>query len=197
MVLRVEAVQENSLADIAGLKAGDIITYINDIPINDYLDYAFASSTDNIIIKTKDDTFEIFNEDFEPLGIIFETLLIDEPKSCRNKCVFCFIDQLPKGMRDTCYFKDDDYRLSFLQGNYVTMTNMTDGDIDRILKYNIPRINISVHTTNPELRKKMLSNKNAGKIMDYLKKNQKKDTPAILFYAFTLLGIYALSELLH
>ncbi len=170
MSAKIAAVQENSLADIAGLKAGDIITYINDIPINDYLDYAFASSTDNIIIKTKDDTFEIFNEDFEPLGIIFETLLIDEPKSCRNKCVFCFIDQLPKGMRDTCYFKDDDYRLSFLQGNYVTMTNMTDGDIDRILKYNIPRINISVHTTNPELRKKMLSNKNAGKIMDYLKR---------------------------
>ena len=170
MSAKIAEIEKGSLADLAGLRSGDIITHINDIPINDYLDYAYASCNEDITIKTENKTFEIFNEDFEPLGIIFETLLIDEPKSCRNKCIFCFIDQLPKGMRDTCYFKDDDYRLSFLQGNYVTMTNMTDADIDRILKYNIPRINISVHTTNPELRQKMLSNKNAGKIMDYLKR---------------------------
>lgn len=170
MSAKIAEIEKGSLADLAGLRSGDIITHINDIPINDYLDYAYASCNEDITIKAENKTFEIFNEDFEPLGIIFETLLIDEPKSCRNKCIFCFIDQLPKGMRDTCYFKDDDYRLSFLQGNYVTMTNMTDADIDRILKYNIPRINISVHTTNPELRQKMLSNKNAGKIMDYLKR---------------------------
>ena len=112
----------------------------------------------------------ILNPDYEPLGIEFETLLIDKPKSCLNKCVFCFIDQLPPNMRESCYFKDDDYRLSFLQGNYVTLTNMSDKDLDRILEYNLPRINISVHTTNPELRKKMLNNKNAGKIMEQIKK---------------------------
>ncbi len=170
MSAKIAEIQKGSLADLAGLRSGDVITHINDIPINDYLDYAYSSCNEDITIKTETNTFKIFNEDFEPLGIIFETLLIDTPKACHNKCVFCFIDQLPKGMRNSCYFKDDDYRLSFLQGNYVTMTNMTDSDIDRILEYNIPRINISVHTTNPELRQKMLNNKNAGKIMDYLKR---------------------------
>lgn len=168
MAAKIAGVEAGSLADIAGLCPGDIILKINTIEINDYLDYMYASSAEEVIIELEDKTARILNDDFEPLGISFESLLIDEPRSCRNKCVFCFIDQLPKGMRDTCYFKDDDYRLSFLQGNYVSMTNMTDSDVDRIIRYNIPRINISVHTTNPELRCKMLSNKNAGKINDYL-----------------------------
>ncbi len=170
MSAKVSYVSPGSLAEIAGIKNGDVILSINDIEINDYLDYMYASCNEEVTIKLSDRNVSVNNFDFEPLGINFDTLLIDEPKSCRNKCIFCFIDQLPKGMRDTCYFKDDDYRLSFLQGNYVSMTNMTDDDVDRILKYNIPRINISVHTTNPELRCKMLSNKNAGKVLDYLKR---------------------------
>ena len=165
---KIASIDKNSLADSAGLKAGDTIIEINGIEIIDYLDYMYASCAEEIIIKTSDNEYYISNEDYEPIGIYFDTLLIDEPKSCHNKCVFCFIDQLPKNMRETCYFKDDDYRLSFLQGNYVTMTNMTDADVDRIIRYNIPRINISIHTTNPELRCRMLHNKNAGKINEYL-----------------------------
>lgn len=165
---KIASIDKNSLADSAGLKAGDTIVEINGIEIIDYLDYMYASCAEDIIIKTSDNEYNISNEDYEPLGIYFDTLLIDEPKSCHNKCVFCFIDQLPKNMRETCYFKDDDYRLSFLQGNYVTMTNMTDADVDRIIRYNIPRINISIHTTNPKLRCRMLHNKNAGKINEYL-----------------------------
>lgn len=170
MAARIADVLSGSPADMAGLCAGETIISINGIEINDYLDYMYASCNEEAEVELENRTVFVENYDFEPLGIIFETLLIDKPKSCRNKCVFCFIDQLPKGMRETCYFKDDDYRLSFLQGNYVSMTNMTDDDIDRIIRYSIPRINISVHTTNPELRKKMLNNKNAGKVMDYLKK---------------------------
>lgn len=170
MSAKIASVASDSLAELAGLKCDDIILSINGIEIHDYLDYMYASCAENIEIKLSDRTVCIDNEDFEPLGIYFDTLLIDEPKSCRNKCVFCFIDQLPKGMRETCYFKDDDYRLSFLQGNYVTMTNMTDEDVERLLRYNIPRINISVHTTNPKLRCKMLNNRFAGKINDYLKR---------------------------
>lgn len=170
MSARVSNVLPDSLADIAGIKEGDVILSINDIEINDYLDYMYASCNEEITIKLSDRKVSLDNFDFEPLGINFDTLLIDGPKSCRNKCVFCFIDQLPKGMRETCYFKDDDYRLSFLQGNYVSMTNMTEDDVERILRYNIPRINISVHTTNPDLRCKMLNNKNAGKVLCYLQR---------------------------
>ena len=164
----IAGIEKGSLAEVAGLKVGDTILKINNIEINDYLDYMYASCNEEITIELKGGKVHITNYDFEPLGISFDTLLIDEPKSCRNKCVFCFIDQFPKCMRETCYFKDDDYRLSFLQGNYVTMTNMTNADVDRIIEYNIPRINISVHTTNPSLRCKMLSNKNAGTVLEYL-----------------------------
>lgn len=173
MSARIAHVDRDSLAELAGLAENDVILSINDVEINDYLDYMYASCAETVCISYEKTgkRFEVIidNDDFEPLGITFDSLLIDEPMSCRNKCVFCFIDQLPKGMRETCYFKDDDYRLSFLQGNYVTMTNMTDADVDRLVRYNIPRINISVHTTNPELRCEMLNNRFAGKIYDYLK----------------------------
>lgn len=173
MSARIAHVEQDSLAELAGLTENDIILSINEIEIHDYLDYMYASCAESVSItyKRSGEDYEVIidNDDFEPLGITFATLLIDEPMSCRNKCVFCFIDQLPKGMRETCYFKDDDYRLSFLQGNYVTMTNMTDDDVKRLVRYNIPRINISVHTTNPELRCKMLNNRFAGKINEYLK----------------------------
>ena len=167
----ISKIYPKSLAERAGLKSGDEIEYINGKEVIDYLDYMYLSANEEIEIALSDGrNIIILNPDYEPLGIEFETLLIDKPKSCLNKCVFCFIDQLPPNMRESCYFKDDDYRLSFLQGNYVTLTNMSDKDLDRILEYNHPRINISVHTTNPELRKKMLNNKNAGKIMEQIKK---------------------------
>jgi putative radical SAM enzyme (TIGR03279 family) len=167
----ISKIYPKSLAERVGIKGGDKIEYINGKEIIDYLDYMYLSANEEIEISLSDGrNIFISNPDYEPLGIEFETLLIDKPKSCLNKCVFCFIDQLPPNMRESCYFKDDDYRLSFLQGNYVTLTNMSDRDLDRILEYSLPRINISVHTTNPELRKKMLNNKNAGKIMEQIKK---------------------------
>ena len=170
MSATVNRVLPGTLACKCGIKPGDEIVSINGREIKDYLDYMFMSAGEKLNIALKDRELFIENEDFEPLGIEFETLLIDEPRSCHNKCIFCFIDQLPKDMRESCYFKDDDYRLSFLQGNYVTLTNMKDSDLDRIIEYSIPRINVSVHTTNPELRAKMLSNKNAGKLMEQLKR---------------------------
>ena len=170
MAVRIAGIDPNSPAQAAGLKSGDVILEINGIKIIDYLDFMFASCQEEVEIKLKDRTIRFSNEDYLPLGINFDTLLIDNPRSCHNKCIFCFIDQLPKNMRETCYFKDDDYRLSFLQGNYVSMTNMTDEDVDRILRYNLPRINISVHTTNPELRKRMLHNKRAGETLKYLER---------------------------
>jgi len=168
-MVRVASVDAGSLAEQAGIQAGDEILSVNGIEIRDYLDYMYASCQEEAELILKDRTVTICNEDYMPLGIGFETLLIDEPRSCHNKCVFCFIDQLPKGMRETCYFKDDDYRLSFLQGNYVSLTNMTQADVDRIIRYHLPRINVSVHTMNPDLRVKMLHNKRAGEVLAYLK----------------------------
>lgn len=170
MSVTVNNVLPDSIAEKYGIKAGDIIKAINGSEVNDYLDYMYLSANDAFEIELDGRSLSIKNPDFEPLGVEFDTLLIDEPRSCRNKCIFCFIDQLPPNMRESCYFKDDDYRLSFLQGNYVTLTNMSDKDIDRIIEYNIPRINVSVHTTNPELRCKMLNNKFAGRIMEQLKR---------------------------
>ncbi len=170
MAVTVKNVIQGSIAHKCGIKANDIILKINNKEICDYLDYMFLSANDELVIELSDKTVKAKNPDFEPLGAEFETLLIDDAKSCRNKCIFCFIDQLPPNMRESCYFKDDDYRLSFLQGNYVTLTNMTDNDIDRIIEYNIPRINVSVHTTNPELRSKMLNNRFAGRIMEQMRR---------------------------
>ncbi len=170
MPAKIFSVAKGSAAERAGLKSGDTIREINGIAISDYLDYMYASASEYLEIKLSDRTVRAENEDFEPLGAEFETMLIDEPKSCRNKCVFCFIDQLPKNMRGSCYFKDDDYRLSFLQGNYVTLTNMSERDIQRIIDYSIPRINISVHTTNPSLRCKMLNNRFAGGVLDVMRR---------------------------
>ncbi len=170
MAAKITGIDPGSPAAKAGLCAGDEVISINGIEIVDYLDFMYASCQEEVEIALVDRTIRIENQDYLPLGIQFSTLLIDEPRACHNRCVFCFIDQLPPNMRESCYFKDDDYRLSFLQGNYVSMTNMTQEDVDRILKYNLPRINVSVHTTNPELRVKMLHNKRAGEVLSYLQK---------------------------
>ena len=172
-VARVKEVCEGSIAQEAGIEAGDIIKSINDEIIHDILAYKFLMYGQDIEIEVlkKDGTIEIisvFNEEYEDLGIVFENPLIDNAKFCNNKCVFCFIDQLPKHMRKTLYFKDDDARLSFLQGNYVTLTNMTKEDIARIAKYRLSPINISVHTTDASLRQKMLGNPMAKHINTYM-----------------------------
>lgn len=168
MAAKIFGVLKGSPAYKAGLRRGETVLKINGAEINDYLDYMYQSSCEKLLVELEDRCVTVLNRDYMPLGLEFESLLIDKPKACRNKCIFCFIDQLPPNMRESCYFKDDDYRLSFLQGNYVTLTNLSDAELDRIIDYNIPRINVSVHTTNPELRRKMLTNKNAGKINEQL-----------------------------
>ncbi len=172
MSAKIFCCDNDSIAAQLGLDNGDTLISINGNEINDVIDYMFYSQNENIILCAECDgelvEFEIEKEVDEPLGINFETYLIDKQRSCKNKCIFCFIDQLPKGLRETLYFKDDDARLSFLMGNYITLTNLSDADIERICRMRISPINISVHTTNPELRVKMMSNPNAAKINDVL-----------------------------
>ena len=163
-----------SRAEKAGIKTGDVLISINQKEINDVLDYRFYLANKEIDVAVfrdnEDLSFHIVKKEYDDIGLDFETPLMDKKHSCENKCVFCFIDQLPKGMRKTLYFKDDDSRLSFLHGNYVTLTNMHERDIDRIIDMHISPVNVSVHTTNPELRKTMMHNKRAGEVLSYLKK---------------------------
>ncbi|MBL4930796.1 DUF512 domain-containing protein [Clostridium paridis] len=171
-ILKVEA---NSLGEELGIEAGDFLLSINGTAIEDIMDYKFLMSDEYIEVEIEKPNGEVWileadKEIQEDLGVDFESSIMDRAKSCSNKCIFCFIDQLPKGMRDTLYFKDDDSRLSFLQGNFVTLTNMKESDIDRIINYRISPINVSVHTTNPELRVQMLNNRFAGNIYDRLKR---------------------------
>ena len=166
-------IKGNSIASELDIEPGDILLSINDQEVNDIIDYKYLISDEYIevsIIKPSGEEwiFEIEKEYDEDLGLEFKNSIIDGARSCANKCIFCFIDQLPKNMRDTLYFKDDDSRLSFLQGNFITMTNMSDKDIDRIIRYRISPLNISVHTTDPDLRIMMLGNKRAGNIMKYI-----------------------------
>lgn len=171
-------VDDDSIAQELGIEPGDILLSINDKKVLDVFDYRYLINDEYIEVGIKkadgeEWILEVDKEYDEDLGIVFESGLMDHAKSCKNKCMFCFIDQLPKGMRDTLYFKDDDTRLSFLQGNYVTLTNMKQTDIDRIIYYHLSPINISVHTTNLELRYKMLKNPAATKLIDYM--NQIRD----------------------
>lgn len=167
MSVKISSVTAKSPACKAGIKAEDYLVKINGNEINDVLDYQFYVSDKELDIELSDRTVKVRKGEYDDLGLEFETYLMDKKQHCRNNCIFCFINQLPDGMRDTLYFKDDDSRLSFLQGNYITMTNLTEHDVDRIIKMKLP-MNISVHTTNPELRIKMTSNPNAGKVLDYL-----------------------------
>ncbi len=170
---RITNIEKNSIAEELGIEIGDILISINETFINDVFDYKYLLNDEyiEVLIQKSDGEewlLEIEKNYSDDLGIEFENGLMDEYKSCNNKCIFCFIDQMPKGMRETLYFKDDDSRLSFLQGNYITLTNMKKEHINRIIKFHLEPINISVHTTNPELRIKMLNNKFAGESLDYL-----------------------------
>ena len=172
MAVQIKGIEQGSLAERYGIKTGDTLVKINGEEINDMLDLQFYQANKNLDIELEapDGTvknIQIKNKDeYTTLGLEFETYLIDKHHHCKNKCMFCFIDQLPKGMRDTLYFKDDDERLSFLFGNYVTLTNLTQKEFDRIKKVRISPINISVHTTNPQLRVQMMKNPRACEIME-------------------------------
>lgn len=171
----IAIVQDGSIAQELELVPGDILLTVNGQPVEDIFDYRYLMNEEFVVLEVEKANGEIWElevekEYEEDLGITFEKDLMDDYRSCSNHCIFCFIDQMPPGMRDTLYFKDDDSRLSFIQGNYVTLTNMSDHDIDRIIRYHLEPINISIQTMNPELRCKMLYNRFAG---DALKKLQK------------------------
>lgn len=166
----IRSVEEGSIAWELGIEAGDKLLSINGNEIEDVFDYHFLVNDEELVVLIEKEDgeeweLEIEKDYEEDLGIEFEQGLMDEYRSCRNKCMFCFIDQMPKGMRETLYFKDDDSRLSFLQGNYITLTNMSDDDVRRIVTYHLEPINVSFQTTNPELRCKMLHNRFAGEAL--------------------------------
>lgn len=171
-MVKIVGVEKHSLASKNGIREGDALIAINGNEINDVLDYRFYLTEKKIEISLvrgeKEFSVKIRKDTYDDIGLDFETPLMDKKQSCKNKCIFCFIDQLPKGMRDTLYFKDDDSRLSFLHGNYITLTNLYDKDIERIIKMRFSPINVSVHTTNPELRVEMMKNKRAGDVLSYL-----------------------------
>lgn len=174
----ITEVEKGSAADRVGIMPGDRLIRINEVKVKDILDYRYLTAAEEFTLTIQHDEAEttleyqvsVSKDAYEDLGLSFETGIIDKANNCSNNCIFCFIDQLPPGMRETLYFKDDDSRLSFLQGNFVTLTNMTESDLDRIIQYRISPINISVHTTNPELRVKMLNNRVAGKLYERMKR---------------------------
>lgn len=174
MAVKIYNVTKGSHAEKAGIKSGETLLAINSNEIVDVLDYRFYQVNRQLSLEISDGenirTVEITKGEYEEIGLEFETYLMDEQHSCRNKCIFCFIDQLPKGLRKSLYFKDDDSRLSFLFGNYITLTNITEHEIERIIKMHISPINVSVHTTNPELRCKMMNNRFAGEALKNLKR---------------------------
>ncbi len=174
MSVKIKDVEAGSIC-AKKISAGDTLVAVNSHEINDVLDYRFYTSACKLRLeietpKGKRHTVKIKKGEYDDLGLCFDTYLMDKHHSCKNKCIFCFIDQMPKGMRDSLYFKDDDSRLSFLFGNYVTLTNLTDKDIDRIIEMHISPVNISVHTMNPELRVQMMKNPNSGTSLRYLKR---------------------------
>jgi len=170
----ITKIDEGSIAEEVEILIGDELLSINGNTIQDVLDYKYLEKDEEVELllyrKDTNEEWEIFieKEEFEEIGLEFQSGLMDEYKSCHNKCIFCFIDQLPKGMRKTMYFKDDDARLSFLQGNYITLTNMKDMDFDRIINYRLSPINISIHAMNMDLRIQMLNNRYAGNLLGYI-----------------------------
>ncbi|MBQ7134475.1 MAG: DUF512 domain-containing protein [Ruminococcus sp.] len=175
MSVKINSVVPHSHASRCGIESGEYLLSINGNEIIDVLDYRFYQFSKELTlivrdINGKERELKLRKPEYDELGLLFDTYLMDEQKSCRNKCIFCFIDQLPKGMRDTLYFKDDDSRLSFLFGNYITLTNITEHEVDRIIKMHISPVNISVHTTNEELRCKMMNNRFAGDALKHLRR---------------------------
>ncbi len=169
----IKEIMPGSIAEELEIEPGDVLLTINGKEIKDFFDYNFLTAEEEltVVVRKKNGEeweLDIDKDENEELGLVFENTLMDKYSRCSNGCIFCFIDQNPPGMRDTIYFKDDDTRLSFLTESYVTLTNMKKKDIERLISYNISPINISVHTTNPELRCKMLKNRFAGEILDYL-----------------------------
>lgn len=174
MSVIISNVEKGSPAYKKGIKGGDILLSINGNEIIDILDYRFFESEKKLKLTLlrngKEFSKTISKKEYDEIGLLFDTYLMDKQRSCKNKCIFCFIDQMPGGMRDSLYFKDDDSRLSFLFGNYITLTNITEHEVERIIKMHISPINISVHTTNPELRVQMMKNKNAGEVLRLLER---------------------------
>ena len=174
MAVKITGIVPGSPAAKAGIQPGDVLISINKNPIVDVLDYRFYMTDIHLELLLHNEakelrTVSVRKGEYDDLGLEFETYLMDKQMGCRNKCIFCFVDQTPKGMRPSLYFKDDDTRMSFLFGNYTTLTNLKDGDIERIIKMHISPINISVHTTNPELRVEMMGNPSAGEKLRYIK----------------------------
>lgn len=167
MGILITAVQSGTPAHKAGIRAGDTLVSIDGHPISDVLDYMYYAAQAKLKIGLSDRTVKVKKGEYDDLGLEFDSFLMDDSRPCRNKCVFCFIDQLPKGMRPSLYFKDDDARLSFLQGNYITLTNLTDMEVERIIQMRLS-VNVSVHTTNPELRSEMMGNRHAGAALAHL-----------------------------
>ena len=172
MAVKIADVEKGSVC-AKKIHGGDTLLSVNGNAIRDVLDYRFYTCEEKLklLIRTsggKERTVKIKKGEDDDLGLVFDTYLMDKHHACKNKCIFCFIDQMPKGMRESLYFKDDDSRLSFLFGNYVTLTNLTDEDVDRIIKMHISPVNVSVHTMNPELRVQMMKNPNAGSSLRYL-----------------------------
>ena len=178
---RIRSVDPGSIADELGLEPGDRLISIDGHDPEDIFDYEYYLENESVVVlveKADGEEWELdIENDYQDLGLTFENGLMSEYRSCTNKCIFCFIDQMPPGMRDTLYFKDDDSRLSFLQGNYVTLTNMKKKDIDRIIRFKLSPINISVHTTNPELRCRMLNNRFAGQSLKNIDRLYEAQTP--------------------
>ncbi len=174
MSVLINGVAKKSIADKKGIRAGDVLISVNGHEINDVLDYSFYVKEEKLVLalvsESRAKKVKIRKKEYDDIGLEFETYLMDRQHHCKNKCVFCFIDQLPKGMRDTLYFKDDDSRLSFLFGNYVTLTNLTEHDVQRLIDMHISPVNVSVHTMNPTLRVEMMKNKHAGECLSILKR---------------------------
>ncbi|MCR4792473.1 MAG: DUF512 domain-containing protein [Lachnospiraceae bacterium] len=168
----IKSVNKGSIADSLGILPGDVVLKIDDTDIEDIFDYQFLTMSDKLVLTVlrgdEEWEYDIEKGENEDIGLVFENGLMDEYRRCSNNCIFCFIDQMPPGMRETLYFKDDDSRLSFLQGNYITLTNLSEKDLGRIVRYNLSPVNVSIHTMNPELRCKMLGNRFAGSSLSKL-----------------------------
>lgn len=170
---KIKSVEAGSIAEELDIQVGDRLVKINNRKVEDIIDYLYLLADEFVEVEVEKKNGEVWvleieKEYYEELGVEFENPIMDKAKSCSNRCVFCFVDQMPKGMRDTLYFKDDDSRLSFLQGNFVTLTNLKQRDLERIVEYRISPLNVSIHTTDPELRVKMLKNKFSGDVLSKL-----------------------------